>query len=561
MRKHIMAFMFLFLLIVPFAVSAEEPSERVIITFKEEIDQKLLEEHAIEIHHIFSEYQAVSVTIPAALMNELAQHPSIALIERDSVVKTNAQNPSWGYKQLSIAESAGPNYGLTGKGVKIGIIDTGIDLDHPDLRVAGGASILPGVTSYDDDSSEGHGTAIAGIIAALDNDFGAVGVAPDAEIYAIKTLDSKGEGSIADVVAGINWAIANDMDIINLSLTSDESRELLETAIQTAYNKGILIVAASGNIKNPQTYIPDVLYPARYPQVIAVGSVGKVDSVGRVIEPHTRSQFSYFGANLDFVAPGAEIWSTLNGSNAETQYSYTYGTSMAAPFVTGIAALYKEQYPQLKSQQLRGHMERAAYDLGAAGKDAEYGFGLIQPPSREKADLFIDLKENAWYSEAILHLYRQGIVSGYGDGGFHPNQAVTRAEAIAMLGRAKGFDGMKTATKFTDVSASSFASGYVKSATDNRVINGYNDGTFRPGNNIIRGDVAVILNNAFNFTKANKAYFNDVPSSKHYYHAINSMASAKITSGFSDGSFRPDQYITRVEFAVFLAKALEDDFK
>ena len=83
------------------------------------------------------------------------------------------------------------------------------------------------------------------------------------------------------------------------------------------------------------------------------------------------------------------------------------------PFVTGIAALYKEQYPQLKSQQLRGHMERAAYDLGAPGKDVEFGYGLIQPPSSEKADLFVDLKEDAWYSDAILYLYRKGIINGY----------------------------------------------------------------------------------------------------------------------------------------------------
>ena len=155
----------------------------------------------------------------------------------------------------------------------------------------------------------------------------------------------------------------------------------------------------------------------------------------------------------------------------------------------------------------------------------------------------------------------KGLLTDMRDGGFHPNDLVTRAEAVAMLGRAKGFDGTKTQTGFADVSASSFASGYVKSATDNGVINGFNDGTFRPDNNIIRGDVAVILNNAFKFTEANKAYFNDVPSSKHYYNAINSMALENITTGFSDGSYRPDQYITRVEFSVFLAKALEDKFK
>jgi hypothetical protein len=544
-----MAIIFVFLLIVPFQVSAEEQSERVIITFNKEINEKLLEENAIEVHHIFPEYRAASVTIPSSLKEKLAANPDVLRIEKDAVVKTSVQYASWGYQAVNIQDSREQNYGLTGKGVKIGIIDTGINLSHPDLRVAGGVSFVPGNPSYDDDA--GHGTQVSGIIAALDNDFGAVGVAPDAELYSIKTLDNAGKGNISDVIAGINWAIDHDLDIINLSFTSPTGTSLLESTLQTAYNKGILIIAASGNALDPRTNITDVLYPARYNTVLAVGSVD---------EKLNRSVFSYYGANLDFTAPGENILSTSIGG-ANEQYAYTYGTSMAAPFVTGVAALYKEEYPNLGNQQIRGHMERAAYDLGNPGKDSLYGYGLIQPPSSEQADLFSDLKDNAWYSEEILYLYRHGIVSGYADGGFHPNEPVTRAEAVAMLGRAKSLDGTKTQTRFSDVPASSFASGYVKSATDRGVINGFTDGTFRPGNNIIRGDVAIILKNAFSFGNTSTSYFNDVPSSKHYYNAINSMAAENITSGFSDGSYRPNQYITRVEFSVFLAKALDEEFK
>lgn len=549
MKKYILVFMFLFLLIVPFQVSAEESTERVIITFEKEIDQQLLAESAIEIHHIFEAYHAVAATIPSALKKELAENPSIAHIEDDSIVRTSTQFASWGYEAVNIPESRGPNFGLTGEGIKIGIIDTGIKADHPDLRVTGGTSFVAETSSYNDDS--GHGTQVAGIIGALDNDFGAVGVAPDAELYAIKTLDSRGKGSISDVVAGINWAIDHNLDIINLSFTSPHGTDLFEAAIQKAYNKGILIIAASGNALDPQVNITDVLYPARYNTVLAVGSVNS---------KLKRSAFSYYGSNLDFVAPGEDILSTFIG-DADMQYVYTYGTSMAAPFVTGIAALYMEEYPNLNNQEIRGHMERAALDLGDPGKDYLYGYGLIQPPSREQADLFTDLKEDGWYADEILYLYRQGIIYGYSDGGFHPNDPVTRAEAVAMLGRARGYDGTKAQTKFVDVPSSSFASGYVKSATNLGVINGYSDGTFRPGSNIIRGDVAVILKNAFQFPNTGTAYFNDVPSNKHYYQAVNSMAAQKITTGFSDGTYRPNQYITRAEFSVFLAKAMNDEFK
>ena len=547
MKKHILLSlsMFIFLLIMPFNVQAEEPSQRVMIVFHDKIDYQLLDESALEVHHIFEDYEAVSATIPVSSKEDLLAHSSVRLIEEDSVVKTNTQTSSWGYQTLKV--EAAKSSGYTGKGVKIGIIDTGIRVDHPDLNIAGGLSFVEGTSSYNDD--QGHGTHVAGIIAALDNEIGTVGVAPDAQIYAIKALDSSGEGNQSDVVAAINWAIEQQMNVINLSVTSPDGSYLLEETLQKAYDHGILIVAASGNAIAPLYGDTNVLYPARYETVLAVGSV---DSNLK------RSSFSYFGSALNFVAPGEHIYSTFTGDNGEP-YSESTGTSMAAPFVTGVAALYKEAYPLLSIDELRARMERAALDLGEPGKDNEYGYGLIQPPSNENTKLFSDVEENSWYANEVYDLYQKGIINGYEDGGFHPFHPVTRAEAVAMLCRALELSGEKGDTNFSDVPFDHFASGYINQATNANIITGFQDETFKPSDNIIRGDVAVILQRAFQYPNSEESFFEDVGSEKHYYDAANSLASQNISKGYQDGTFKPDLNISRAEFTVFLARALKED--
>ena len=332
-HKYLLGLLFVVILLFPFKVNGEELTERVIILFQDEIDQELLKDPSIEIHHIFEEYDAVSVTIPASMEDSLKAHSSIRFIEKDPEVKTTSQMASWGYQSLNVQTAA--QAGLTGKGVRIGILDTGVRLDHPDLHLSGGVSFVQGITSPNDDN--GHGTHVAGIIAAQNNEIGSVGLAPEAQIYAVKVLDSNGEGNQSDVAAGINWAIEQDLDIINLSITSPSGSFLLEETLQKAYDHGMLIIAASGNYPSALNEKINVLYPARYPTVIAVGSVN---------EKQVRSSFSYYGSDLEFVAPGEKIYSTINGSGNEA-YGYSTGTSMAAPFVTGMAALYKQSYPEL----------------------------------------------------------------------------------------------------------------------------------------------------------------------------------------------------------------------
>ena len=345
--------MILFFLI-PFSVQGEELNDRVIIAFYDEIDFELLEQPSIDIHHVFEELKAVSATIPSEFKQDLLKHPNVKYVEADSIVKTTNQTANWGYNTLNIQTAK--SMGLTGNGIKIAILDTGINLDHPDLKISGGQSFVEGISTFDDDF--GHGTHVAGIIAAQDNEIGTIGVAPDSQIYSVKVLNKFGEGVQSNVIAGINWAIEQQMDVINLSITSQQGSYLLKEALQKAYDKGIIIVAASGNYPTNNIEGTDVLYPARYPSVIAVGSID---------ENLKKSSFSYYGNSLDFVAPGEKIRSTYI-ENSDFGYSELTGTSMAAPYVAGIAALYMQQYPMMSNVEIRHLMQRNAMDLGENGE-------------------------------------------------------------------------------------------------------------------------------------------------------------------------------------------------
>ncbi|KAB2336753.1 S8 family serine peptidase [Cytobacillus depressus] len=552
MKKHTLIAFVLFLFLFPFKVDGEELTERVIVTFNEQVDQQIVEKYALDVHYVFANLSAVSMTIADSQKQALLAENKIKRVEDDSKVQTNGQIVDWSYEKVQAQKSK--SLGLTGKGVKIGIIDTGVSTSHPDLKVAGGVSFVESSPFYNDD--EGHGTHVAGIIAALDNEIGSVGLAPDAEIYAIKTLNSYGEGNQSDVIAGIEWAIQHRMDIVNLSFTAPEGSLLLNEAIRKAYNSGMILVAASGNSVQPLTVGTDVLFPARYPEVIAVGAIGDNNEL---------TAFSYFGKGLEFVAPGMRVYSTYNGyvDGVFREYAYMSGTSMAAPFVTGVAALYKEAYPTLSNHNIRLLMQQSALDLGEPGRDNLYGYGLVQAlDTLEKSEVtFPDIAKTAYYKEEIAYLLEHEIITGYPDGRFYPNAAVTRAEAITMIGKALGMAGEIQPTSFSDVPKGNFASGYIRNAADAQIVTGFPDGTFKPKAAIIRGDVAVMLQKAFGYDPGLESAFTDVEAAKYYSPAVNSLKAERITTGYPDGTYKPTINITRADFSVLLARALDESFK
>ena len=444
------------------------------------------------------------------------KHPNVKYVEADSIVKTTNQTANWGYNTLNIQTAK--SMGLTGNGIKIAIIDTGINLDHPDLKISGGQSFVEGISRFDDDF--GHGTHVAGIIAAQDNEIGIIGVAPDSQIYSVKVLNKFGEGVQSNVIAGINWAIEQQMDVINLSITSQQGSYLLKEALQNAYDQGIIIVAASGNYLTNNVEGTDVLYPARYPSVIAVGSID---------ENLKKSSFSYYGNSLEFVAPGENIRSTYI-ENSGLGYSELTGTSMAAPYVAGIAALYMQQYPMMSNVEIRHLMQRNAMDLGETGKDIQYGYGLVPVPTTNGP--FLDMIESTWYTDEINDLYNQGIVTGYPGGLFHPENFVTRSEAVTMVGRALKLPGTPNITMFSDVYKEDYSSGYINSATNENIITGYPDQTFRPNSYIKRGDVAAILQRSYQFPTVSEIYYSDVKNENYYDDAINSIAALNIYQSY-----------------------------
>jgi len=229
----------------------------------------------------------------------------------------------------------------TVSGIKVAIIDTGIDLDHPDLNVVGNVNFVNEKKSGDDDN--GHGTHVAGIVAALDNSIGVVGVAPGAELYAVKVLDRRGSGWMSDVIAGIGWAADNGMDVANMSLGAKGTSNALHDAVINATNKGVAIVVAAGNDNaDANAYIP-----ATYDEVITVSAIADSDGkYGGLGDPtkygadDTFASFSNWGEDVDLAAPGVDIYSTWKGAD----YKAESGTSMACPHVTGAAALYSAQY-------------------------------------------------------------------------------------------------------------------------------------------------------------------------------------------------------------------------
>ncbi len=255
----------------------------------------------------------------------------------------------------------------TGSGVLVAVVDTGIVNRHPDLRVYGGVSYVPGVRSWNDDQV--HGTHVAGTIAAALNNRGVVGVAPRARLYAVKVLNKNGSGSTSGVINGLAWCYRKGMHVANLSLgslatthsTSNYSRAY-ERAGRLLRRRGILAVAAAGNSGSSSR--PYVGNPGRCPSFMAVAAVDC---------KRKRASFSSFGPQVEIAAPGVNVLSTYPRQG----YKRLSGTSMACPHVAGVAALIKRRHPSWHGDRIRVHMWRTARDLGASGRDWATGYGLV----------------------------------------------------------------------------------------------------------------------------------------------------------------------------------------
>ncbi len=343
-------------------VHADVPTENVIIVYKDNVDEQKVDSVNGDISEVLDNIPVAVAEIPAAAIPVLEKSEDILTVEVDQRVSIHSQVQDWGIQSVNAPISWESKY--TGQGIKIAVLDTGISA-HEDVDISGGVAITDYTKSYHDDN--GHGTHVAGIIGAKNNDIGIVGIAPDAQLYAVKVLDKNGSGYLSDVIAGIDWSITNKMDIINLSLGAPNDSVALHQAVDRAYHSGLIVVAAAGNNGKHDGSGDTVEYPARYDSTIAVAAT---DSVAN------RGSFSATGNTVEISAPGVNILSTHIGN----RYVHMSGTSMAAPYVTGVIALLKQVDPSLSNGQLREKLKGSAIDLGIPGKDSFFGYGLVQAP-------------------------------------------------------------------------------------------------------------------------------------------------------------------------------------
>ncbi|WP_096155439.1 MULTISPECIES: S8 family peptidase [Bacillus] len=302
-----------------------------------------------KVEHQYKYMNVVHVTLPPQAVKALENNPNVAYVEEN--VKYEAVSQTVPYGVTHIKADVAHSQGITGNGVKVAILDTGIDASHPDLNVAGGASFVSGEPNALTDGN-GHGTHVAGTVAALNNNVGVLGIAYDVDLYAVKVLGSDGSGTLAGIAQGIEWSIANGMDVINMSLGGSTGSSTLKQASDNAYNSGIVVVAAAGNSGNFFGLINTIGYPARYDSVIAVGAVDANNN---------RASFSSVGNELEVMAPGVNILSTLPGNS----YGSLNGTSMASPHVAGAAALMLAKNPNLTNVQVRQKLSQTATNLGS----------------------------------------------------------------------------------------------------------------------------------------------------------------------------------------------------
>lgn len=341
---------------------------------------------------------AAVLTVPAgktaaSLMGTLRADADVAYAEPDYLVHLNDPAPkpvktrAWRALEALADPQMADQWGLAhvhapqawaitpgSPNVVIAVLDTGADLDHPDLR----GNLVPGMTCFPSQGGpidfEGHGSHVSGIIAGqLGNGVGIAGVAPGCKIMPVKVMGPTGpDGKVENVAAGLVWAVDHGASIINMSLGDVGTSTLLRDAVAYARSKDVVLVAASGNTDDHITDPHTMDYPAGYQGVMAVGAIDDEDHL---------ADFSFWGSWLSVVAPGVNILSTVPGDEGmdagEGNYQVEDGTSMASPCVAGVAALVRSRFPGLSADQVRARIERTAVDLGDPGYDDHFGHGRV----------------------------------------------------------------------------------------------------------------------------------------------------------------------------------------
>ena len=378
-------------------VSATNPlykPGRVLVRFKQQVGRHLIATtldniNAVQTGTVYGSDVIILKVVEGEeqkIIANLSEHPDVLYAEPDFryAITSVPDDPFYGAQWAHTKLHSNQAWDITtgGTSIKIAIIDTGIDATHPDLtsKLLPGQSFLKGQQDSNPVDLHGHGTHIAGIAAAAtDNTAGVAGMSWGARIIPVRVLDNEGEGWTTDIAAGINWARNQGADIINLSLGGEAESMTMRTAVQDAYNAGVLVVASMGN-----DYLSTPYYPAAYDNVLAVTATTM---------DNDWAFYANYGTHTDIAAPGGYM-TTVHDSNGilstmptypvflttvehySTYYDTMFGTSQATPFISGLAALIWSADASLSADAVSNVITSTAVDLGEAGWDQYFGYGL-----------------------------------------------------------------------------------------------------------------------------------------------------------------------------------------
>jgi subtilisin len=312
----------------------------------------------------------VSLSLTNQEIAALRRNPNVAMVEEDGLCyalpetlvfegqpTVQAETVPVGVQQVK----APPAWGCSrGRGIKVAVLDTGIDWTHPDLapNFKGGVSFVSGETVMDGNS---HGTHCAGTIGAAINGSGVVGVAPEAWLYAVKVLSNSGSGNWSWLISGLNWCVQNQIKVASMSLGGGGAPAALEAMCNAAFNAGVLLVAAAGNAGPGMGTVGQ---PGKYKNVIAVSAIDSANVI---------ATFSSRGPEVELSAPGVQVLSTIPGGG----FGQKSGTSMACPHVAGGAAVIWGAHRFATNVQIWNLLASTADNLGPPAWDPLYGYGRL----------------------------------------------------------------------------------------------------------------------------------------------------------------------------------------
>jgi len=381
--------------------------EFIVVLKPTALGEEVVQQHGLVArHHYKHALNGFAGHIPKGRLKALRNDPRVEFIEQDTEVQALGQIIPTGIRRIGADVSPAAKIDGIDERVNadIAIIDTGIDLTHPDLNVYRNVTFVSGTTTGNDD--HGHGTHVAGTAAALDNGIGVVGVAPGARLWAVKVLDSTGSGTMSMIIQGVDYvtAHASEIEVANMSLGGYGIADSLRIAIQNSVAKGVVYVVAAGNERSELFGEDYVLggydcFPAAYPEVMTVSALvdtdGKAGGAGNSTSygaDDTLATFSNFSARLapgnpvsslglmiDVAAPGVNIYSTYLGGS----YATMSGTSMASPHVTGAVALYISQYG--RAYDAAGVYAIRQALINAADPQNTWG---VNPPNPNSGDVY-----------------------------------------------------------------------------------------------------------------------------------------------------------------------------